>query len=77
MLEIRRTAIFLDEGELLELERVITDRDVEGAFAYLRKSVYGKIVTSQRLQCHAGMSGDTVDSLRFKARPGPQEEVLE
>ena len=30
MLEIRRTAVALDEEELLELEPVITDRDEKG-----------------------------------------------
>ncbi|MBL7125354.1 MAG: hypothetical protein ISS51_04595, partial [Dehalococcoidales bacterium] len=44
MLEIRRTAIALDEEELLELERVITDKDEKGALSFLKKSVYDRIV---------------------------------
>ena len=48
MLEIRRTAIFLDEKELLELERLIVDQDREGAIRYLRESIYDKVVRYQR-----------------------------
>ena len=54
MLEIRRTAIALDEKELLELERVITDRDEKEALKFLKKAVYDKITRSQqgRLKSH-------------------------
>ncbi len=48
MLEIRRTAIALDEKELLELERVITDRDEKEALSFLKKAVYDKITHSQQ-----------------------------
>ncbi len=48
MLEIRKTAIALDEKYLLELERVITDRDEKGAISFLKKSVYDKITRSQQ-----------------------------
>ena len=39
MLEIRKTAIALDERELLELERSVTDRDEKEALIFLKKSV--------------------------------------
>ena len=54
MLEIRRTAIALDEKELLELERIITDGDEEGALSFLRKCVYDRILHAQqgRLKSH-------------------------
>ena len=48
MLEIRRTAIALDEKELLELERIITDGDEKEALRFLRKIVYDKVAQSQR-----------------------------
>ncbi|HUU65605.1 MAG TPA: hypothetical protein VMW37_05815 [Dehalococcoidales bacterium] len=48
MLEIRKTAIALDEQGLLELERVITDRDEKGALSFLKRAVDDKIARSQR-----------------------------
>ena len=66
MLEIRRTATALDENELLELERIITDRDEKKALIFLRKSVYENIVRSQkgRLQCHLDVSGNPVETFK-------------
>ena len=48
MLEIRKVAIAFDENELLELERVIIDCDEKEAVNFLKKSVYDKIIHSQR-----------------------------
>jgi len=48
MLEIKKTAIALDERELLELERIITDDNEKEAFIFLRKIVYDRIAKSQR-----------------------------
>jgi len=63
MLEIKRTAIAFDEQELLELERVITDRDEKGALSFLKKAVYDKITRSQqgKLKSHLDTSGDPVE----------------
>jgi hypothetical protein len=54
MLEIRKTAISLDEAEVLELERVITDRDEKEAIAFLKRCVYDRILHAQqgRLKSH-------------------------
>jgi len=54
MLEIRKTAVSLDERDLMELERIITDADEKEALKFLKKSVYDKIVRSQqgRLKSH-------------------------
>ena len=54
MLEIRKTAIALDEKELLELERIIMDGDEKGAMRFLKKAVYDRIIHSQqgRLKSH-------------------------
>lgn len=48
MLEIRKTAIGLDEKEILELERIVIDGDEKEALKFLRKSVYEKIVHYQQ-----------------------------
>ncbi len=39
MLEIRRTAIALDEQELLELERIVTDCEEREALIFLKKQL--------------------------------------
>ena len=66
MIEIRRTAIALDEEELLELERIMIDRDEKEALVFLKKSVYDKIARSQkgRLKSNPDTGGDPVK--RFK-----------
>jgi len=63
MLEIKRTAISLDEKELLELERIITDSDEKGALLFLKKAVYDKIVHSQqgKLQSHLDTGDNPVE----------------
>jgi hypothetical protein len=48
MLEIRKTAVYLDEQELIELERIITDDNEKEAFMFLRKTVYDRVAKSQR-----------------------------
>ena len=55
MLEIRKTAVALDEKGLLELERIIVDSDEKGAMRFLKKSVYDKITHSQqgKLKSHS------------------------
>jgi hypothetical protein len=69
MLEIRRTAIGLDEKELLQLERIITDGDEKGALRFLKKIVYDKVARSQqgRLKSHLDTGGDVVE--KFKGQP--------
>ncbi len=51
MLDIRKTAIAMEEEELLELEQIIADRDEKEALAFLKKSVYDKIMASQKVRC--------------------------
>ena len=62
MLEIRKTAIALEEEELIELERIITDQDEKEALVFLRKSVYSKAARSQqgKLKSHLYAGGDPV-----------------
>ena len=66
MLEIRRTAIALDEKELLELERIVVDSNEKGALRFLKKSVYDRIVHAQqrRLKSHLDTSGNPVEKFR-------------
>ncbi len=58
MLKIRKTAIAFDEQELLELERIETDQDTEGALRFLDKTVYKKLELSQRAQCGTKLEKD-------------------
>jgi hypothetical protein len=62
MLEIKRTAIGLDETELLELERIVIDGDEKGALLFLRKAVYNKITLSQqgKLKSHLDTGANPV-----------------
>jgi len=48
MLEIRKTVVSLDERDLIELERIITDADEKEALRFLKKSVYERIAHSQQ-----------------------------
>ena len=54
MLEIRKTAVSLEERDLLELERIITDSDEKEALRFLKKSIYDRIAQAQqgRLKSH-------------------------
>ena len=67
MLEIRKTAIALEEEELLELEQIVVDADEKAALVFLRRRVYNKAARSQgaRLKSHLYDGGDPVS--RFKA----------
>ena len=66
MLEIRKTAVSLDEKELLELERILIDRDEKEALIFLKKTIYEKVAHSQkgRLKCHLDTSGDPVEMFK-------------
>ena len=67
MLEIKRTAISLNEQELLELERVLTDRDEKEALRFLKKAVHDKISRSQqgKLKSHLDTSGNPVEKFKI------------
>ena len=66
MLEIKKAAISFEEIDLLELERIVTDADEKGALAFLKKSVYDRILHAQqgRLKSHLDINGDTVTKFR-------------
>ena len=64
MLEIKKTVINLDEADLLELERIITDEDEKEAFKFLKSRIYNRIVASQKgkLRSHLDTGDNPVDS---------------
>ena len=66
MLEVKRTAIAVDEQELLELERVVTDRDEKGELSFLKKAVYNRITRSQqgKLKSHLDIGSNSVEKFR-------------
>ena len=66
MLEIRKTAIALDEKEILDLARIVIDGDEGGALTFLKKSVYDRIVHAQqgRLKSHLNTGGNPVERFR-------------
>lgn len=70
MLAIRKTGIALGEEELIELERIIIDRDSEAGLALLKKSVYDKIAHAQqnRLKCHLDSSDDAIEGFKVLRR---------
>ena len=73
MLEIRKTAIALDEAELLELERIITDSEEQSALKFL-KVIYARLLHAQqgRLKSHLDTGDNTVE--RFHKQIGNQTE---
>ena len=48
MVEPIKTAIALEEEELLELTRIMIGRDEKEAFNFLKKSVYDKVARIQQ-----------------------------
>lgn len=54
MLEIRKTAVSFDEGDLMVLERIITDADEKEALRFIKNSIYDRILHAQqgRLKSH-------------------------
>jgi len=61
MIEARKTAVALEEEELVELQRIIIDRDEKEALKFLKKSVYDKVLRAQkgRLKSHLDTSGES------------------
>lgn len=61
MLEIKKTAIALDEAELIQMERIITDNEEQSALRFL-KVIYARLVHSQqgRLRSHLDTADNTV-----------------
>ncbi len=48
MLESRKTAVALDEEELVELQRILIDGDEKEALSFLKEAVYDKVLHMQQ-----------------------------
>jgi hypothetical protein len=57
MLEIMKTVVSYDEKDLIELERIITDRDEKDALMFLKRSVYDRISHSQQGKLKSHLDG--------------------
>lgn len=68
MLEIKKTAISLEEMDLIELERIIIDGDRDEALKFLKKSVYEKILHSQQGKLKSHLDGDNNPAESFKRK---------
>jgi hypothetical protein len=66
MLKIKKTAVSLDEAELMQLEQIITDQNAGEALKFLKKTVYDQIVhlQTQCLKSHLDTSGSPVDKFK-------------
>ena len=62
MLAIRKTAIFFDERDLIEVETIVTDNDEKEVLRFTKKSIYDRISHAQqsRLKSHLDGGGDPV-----------------
>ena len=54
MLEIRKAVVSLDERDVMELVRIVTDNDEKEALRFIKKSIYNRISHAQqeRLKSH-------------------------
>ncbi len=54
MLEIKKSVVALDEEDVMELERIVTDNDEKEAIRFIKKAIYDRILHSQqgRLKSH-------------------------
>ena len=75
MLEITRKSLSLEPAEVMELERIMTDQDREGAFHFLRQSVYRKLLVSQesRLKSHLDGERDPAGAFHKTSKNGEEE----
>ena len=64
MLEIKKQVIELSPEEVMELEQIITDKDLKGAFGLVKK-IYRKIFASQQSKLKSHLeSPDPVGSFQ-------------
>jgi hypothetical protein len=66
MLEIKKTVLTVEENELIELQRIIIDRDKEEALRFLKKSVFDKILHSQQGKLKSHLEGECKPTEQFK-----------
>jgi hypothetical protein len=68
MLEITRKTVTLEPQEVMEMERIVTDKDQAEAFNFLKKKIYQRLITSQenRLKSHLGGCQDPASTFADK-----------
>jgi hypothetical protein len=64
MLRIEKKALTLEPQDVMELERIMTDEDREGAYQFVKKNIYRRLTGSEedRLKSHLDGCGDPAGS---------------
>lgn len=68
MLEIKKSAVSLNQEELIELERVILDEDRDAAYQFLKKNIYRKLESSQEGKLKSHLNGDQAPTSSFQKK---------
>jgi len=68
MLEITRKVVTLESEEVMELERIITDEDKEGAYLFLKKCIQRKLLSSQENRLKSHLDGEKDPQGSFAAK---------
>jgi len=78
MLEIKKTAIALDEKELMNLEEIIIDLDEAEALRFLKRAVYDKISKGQqnRLKPHIDTAANPVELFKKTERKWHERPIV-
>jgi hypothetical protein len=58
MLNITKKVMSLEPEDVMELERIITDEDREGAYNFLTKVIYRRLLNSQENRLKSHLDGD-------------------
>ncbi len=63
MLEIKKCVVSLDENDVMQLERIVTDGDEKEALGFIKRAVYDRILHAQqgKLKSHLD-SANPVDA---------------
>jgi hypothetical protein len=67
MLEITKKNVSLEPEEVIELERIITDEDAAGAYGFLKKNIYRKLISSQENRLKSHLDGNVDPAFKFAA----------
>jgi hypothetical protein len=57
MIEIRRSAVSLDEKDLIEMERILIDSDEKGALVFLKRVVHDQLLHAQQSRLKSHLDG--------------------
>jgi hypothetical protein len=70
MLEIKKQSLILEPEEVMELERIITDEDHGGAYTFLKKNIYKKLLLSQETHLKSHLNGHSDPVTTFSKQKG-------